>query len=111
MLVDVALAPSDHPRRALCSPLDPVAGSAMGCGRRSHANCIVRAALRVARAAARSGWQCLTRAVSTHNASAATRDAEFSSTIYNELTLFILQLVGVLDRPLWSRVRLHHNVL
>ena len=33
------------------------------------------------------------RAVSTHNASAATRDAEFSSTIYNELTLFILQLV------------------
>ena len=55
-----------------------------------HTDCIARAA----RPVARRGWHCMPRAVSTHNASAATRGAEFSSTIYNELTLFILQLVS-----------------
>jgi hypothetical protein len=44
------------------------------------------------------------RAVSTQQTSALTREAEFSNTIYNELTLFILQLVS--DLALSPRMRL-----
>ena len=79
----------------LCLPLmDPVLGlrfhSVHLWARRQQSK------LHAGRSVARQAWQFVLRAVSTQQTGALTREAEFSNTIYNELTLFILQLVSAL---------------